>query len=644
MIGSPAMLSARRSPTPSPCPSPVLRRRRSAASRVTSALNADSVSHTGSTGHSRFEHIPADDPAQVAAGERVRRKMQFSFMDPIEKWRARKKVPFKLILQVVKVVLITIQLCLFATCRLAHVSYLENTQFSLDHLFILGWDVMREVNAYPPGGGPLAVYSQRRFFETLDFAVNEYYDLDSLAVSGIGYTDDTVPPVQLCLHEYRNARVFPVNMSYAFDSHLRQRCMELRPTPNEIQNHNFSTRAFLRQHAFNVSFVGLTRTTLSFALNAVRLKESMPADQPDCYRLNVALVLENGDQDGRMLVKMDLKAHMRTCNGDLQSDAAGTSLKAFFTVISSLVIIVCLSSFAMCLRSIYRAQLLRIEAASLLREHFQYHMTYEEHFRFLNLWYVIIIINDGLIVFASLVHIQLDIDLLASPVGVETWNLCAVVLGAGNLLVWIGMLRYFSFFKSYNVLILTVKSAMPSVLRFSVCAMICYAGFVFCGWLVLAPYHLKFRTLSKTSEALFSLMNGDDMFATFAQVWPRSSMIYWFSKLYIYVFVFFFIYVVISLMISIIMDSYETIKAYYREGFPMSPLDEFLAVRRSDPETGVYREDEDDCSLPHFCCCVRHNGSSDDRQPIIDVVDDDSLTVGPPLVRTPEDQGAGYVV
>ncbi|XP_043217654.1 mucolipin-3-like [Amphibalanus amphitrite] len=639
MIGSPAVVSARLSPSPSPCPSPVLRRRQSAASRN---VAADPGSHCGSTGQGRFEHFPADDPAQQAAGERVRRKLQFFFMNPIEKYRARKKLPFKLSLQIFKVVLITIQLSLFATSRLAHVSFLENTQFSLDHLFILGWDVTREVNVYPPGAGPLAVYSQQSYFETLDFAVNAYHDLDNLTVSGIGYTDDTVPPVRLCLNGYRRARVFPANLSYAFDAHVRQRCLDLRPTPVEIQNHNFSTRAFLGKHDFNVSFVALTRTTLSFALNAVRLKEMIPANEPDCYRLQAALVLENGGQDGRMLVRMNVESHLKPCNGNLETSGGGAPLKVFFTIISSLVIVVCISSFAMCMRSMYRAQLLRIETVSLLHEHFEYDLTYEEQLRFLNLWYVLIIINDGLIVFASLIHIQLDIDLIPSPIGVETWNLCAVVLGAGNLLVWVGMLRYFSFFKSYNVLILTVKSAMPSVLRFSVCATISYAGFVFCGWLVLAPYHLKFRTISKTSETLFSLMNGDDMFATFAQVWPRSSMIYWFSKLYIYVFIFFFIYVVISLMISIIMDSYETIKAFYRDGFPMSPLDEFLAVRRSAPETGVYREDEDDCSLRQLCCCVRRRGDAD-RQPIIAAVDDNGVTAEPPLLRTPQDHDAGDI-
>ena len=37
------------------------------------------------------------------------------------------------------------------------------------------------------------------------------------------------------------------------------------------------------------------------------------------------------------------------------------------------------------------------------------------------------------------------------------------------------------------------------------------------------PYHFKFETLMSTSECLFSLINGDDMFATFSSI-PMQSL------------------------------------------------------------------------------------------------------------------------
>ena len=76
------------------------------------------------------------------------------------------------------------------------------------------------------------------------------------------------------------------------------------------------------------------------------------------------------------------------------------------------------------------------------------------------------------------------------------------------------------------------------------------------NWVLL----LQFQTISSTSECLFSLINGDDMFPTFAGMSERSVLIWWVSRIYLYTFISLFIYVVLSLFIALIMDTYETIK------------------------------------------------------------------------------------
>ena len=83
---------------------------------------------------------------------------------------------------------------------------------------------------------------------------------------------------------------------------------------------------------------------------------------------------------------------------------------------------------------------------------------------------------------------------------------------------------------------------------------------MFCGWIVLGPYHTKFRTLSTTSETLFGLINGDDMYATFANIETESVYIWLFSEIYLYSFICLFIYVVSSLVIALLIDGYETVK------------------------------------------------------------------------------------
>lgn len=175
------------------------------------------------------------------------------------------------------------------------------------------------------------------------------------------------------------------------------------------------------------------------------------------------------------------------------------------------------------------------------------------------------------------------------------------------MLVWFGVLRYLGFFKTYNVVILTLKKAAPQLGRFLICAVLIYAGFTFCGWLVLGPYHFKFRSLSTTSECLFSLINGDDMFATFSIMSQKSPMLWWFSRIYLYSFISLYIYVILSLFISVIMDAYDTIKHYYREGFPKSDLHIFVGDTNSEEvSSGLFRSGSNGSLgglMKDLCCC-----------------------------------------
>ena len=69
----------------------------------------------------------------------------------------------------------------------------------------------------------------------------------------------------------------------------------------------------------------------------------------------------------------------------------------------------------------------------------------------------------------------------------------------------------------------------------------------------------QFRDPSVASECLFSLVNGDDMFNTYAMMSQASQAAWIFSKIYLYVFIALFIYVVLSVFISLISDTYETL-------------------------------------------------------------------------------------
>jgi hypothetical protein len=41
--------------------------------------------------------------------EKMRRRLRFFFMNPIEKWQAKRRFPYKFFVQVVKIILVTVQ-------------------------------------------------------------------------------------------------------------------------------------------------------------------------------------------------------------------------------------------------------------------------------------------------------------------------------------------------------------------------------------------------------------------------------------------------------------------------------------------------------------------------------------------------------
>lgn len=552
------------------------------------------------TSHQRLRDQPGCN-MDFYQEERMRRKLKFFFMNPIEKWQAKRRFPYKFIVQVIKIVLVTVQLCLFAHSDYMHVNYAWDNRISFSHLFLRGWDTTQEVPAYPPATGPLAIYKQDDFYKTIDYALDGYYNLNN-AIGSYSYTaeDNSIAPVRLCLYNYKQGIIFGFNESYVFDKQIEETCINIT---HQNYTEVSASKLLLSLENISINFSALVRAHLLFAVKTVNFKAAGPMTPPDCYQFNIIIDLDNRDFDGQMLLSLDAEPKRLECKGDTRYIADSYIESALRTLLNLLVILICSVSLVLCSRAIYRAQLLKFETMNFFKKSYGKALSLEGRLEFLNLWYVMIIVNDVLIIMGSAIKEQIE----RKQFGSDHWNVCSIFLGTGNLLIWFGVLRYLGFFKTYNVVILTLKKAAPKVARFLICAILIYAGFTFCGWLVLGPYHIKFRTLATTSECLFAIINGDDMFATFTITSFKSSMLWWYSRIYLYTFISLYIYVVLSLFISVIMDAYDTIKIYYRDGFPKNDLQTFIAACTDEASSGLYKDDAESSDLSElidrFCCC-----------------------------------------
>lgn len=407
-------------------------------------------------------------------------------------------------------------------------------------------------------------------------------------------------PLKLCLYQYKEGVIFGFNESYIFNSEIDKSCTSLTENVTTM-----GSEAYLASKGVVISFSSLVKATLQFSIKTVNFKVAGPIAPPDCYQFDIEILFDNADHDGQMLLSLDAEAIRLHCKGDMDYTIDSEIDAALRSILNTFVIIICMISFCLCTRAIYRAQLLRRETVTFFRETYGKELSLDGKIDFLNFWYIMIIFNDILLVLGSAMKEQIE----RTNFTADEWNTCSVLLGLGNLLVWFGVLRYLGFFKTYNVVILTLKRAAPKISRFLLCALLIYAGFTFCGWLVLGPYHIKFRSLATTSECLFALINGDDMFATFTTMSSKSDMLWWFSRIYLYSFISLYIYVVLSLFISVIMDAYDTIKKYYKDGFPVNDLRQFMGTMSlQDFSSGIEDENESDSLadvVKKVCCCGR---------------------------------------
>jgi len=80
--------------------------------------------------------------------------------------------------------------------------------------------------------------------------------------------------------------------------------------------------------------------------------------------------------------------------------------------------------------------------------------------------------------------------------------------------------------------------------------------------LLFLCFSFQFETVHKSAQSLFSLINGDEIYATMSIInyEDHPTEIWLISCLYLYSYIILFVFAIANLFIAVIMDSYETIK------------------------------------------------------------------------------------
>ncbi|KAK3698181.1 hypothetical protein QZH41_019282, partial [Actinostola sp. cb2023] len=435
------------------------------------------------------------------------------------------------------------------------VSYMEDSLNTFRHLFI---------DEYSKEGN--FIFTKEQFYTQIQHSVRQYYTLPETAVGiyAIPTVDNVVVPLTLCKYAYLQGFVDPGNRTYTFNREKLWTCQELLPLESSDSNlthfvqRNNLTQNFDR-YADPLKPWGPSLLCISISLSAAWIRSLHLKDDPECYKFNITIIFDNAKHDGKIPVELITDA--KKCERyNFQKDPDDVVRAHGYIVFDVLVMAVCITSFSLCIRSLYRHLKLVKSTKKFFKQQLNDDLSYSDCLDLISLWFVLIVISDSLTILGSIFKILIDRRVGALNTVLSMYDTCSIFLGTGVLFTWIGVLRYLGYMKKYNILLVTLQASGPSVLRFCVCGALLYFGFMFCGWIVLGPYHPKFRTLTMVSECLFSLMNGDDMYMTYSEMQKNSYYVWVFSKIYLYSFISLFIYVVLSLFIGIISDTYERIK------------------------------------------------------------------------------------
>uniref|UniRef100_A0A674C8D4 Mucolipin TRP cation channel 1a n=1 Tax=Salmo trutta TaxID=8032 RepID=A0A674C8D4_SALTR len=516
--------------------------------------------------------------------EALRRKLKYFFMSPCDKFHAKGRKPFKLGLQLLKIVIVTVQLVLFGLSNQMVVTFKEENTMSFKQIFLKDYD--------EGSGDTLAVYTQRDVYEHIFYAVDQYVVLPETTVGryayvyGVGVNGSAL---SLCQQYYKKGSIDPANDTFNIDPRVITDCVGVNPlsVPRAPLGSDYKN--------FTLKFHKLINVTIQFQLKAINIQTIINNEIPDCYTFFITIVLDNKAHSGKVRISLENQAFIKECKDPSVSGHAENYTRLAFDVV---VAIVCMLSLLLCGRSILRGIILQAEYVEFFKTNLGRKVSWDERMEFINGWYILLIISDVLTIIGSAIKIGIESKNMSS------YDECGILLGTSTLLVWVGVIRYLSFFQKYNILIVTLRAAFPNVIRFCCCVAVIYLGYCFCGWIVLGPYHVKFRSLSMVSECLFSLINGDDMFVTFAEMQESSTLVWVFSQVYLYTFISLFIYMVLSLFIALITGAYETIKHQTQEPYHITDLHAFIAECTDTPSSGMFRGLETSpCSF--FCCCDR---------------------------------------
>lgn len=399
----------------------------------------------------------------------LRSRLEYFFMDPMKKWQRRNTRPWKLLVQILKVVVFTSQLVVFGTDMSKFITYKDEMQTTFKQLFLKDWDPSADAIAYPGPYVPYAVYTKPDFMHAINYAIRIYSNISDLSVGPFGYqsnSTETVSPIGICMTNYIQADFEPTIFRYNYSMLTLTECKSIEnfAPANDAKWLDFDIRYHLDKP---INFSTLISTSVKLPLRTLLIEDATSGDAGIiCFNVDIEIFFDNRHRDGQIIINLFSIPRRADCDGRLVESGDVFASRRLLNIV---VILFCALSFSLCTRSLWRASKLLKSSERILARNGRA-LCWGDRLDFVDLWLVLILINDLMITSATIIIASYDERLLET----SNYTICSLLIGLGNFLSWSGLLRYLSFFKKYNLLILTLRKSFAHVMRFMLCTILIY--------------------------------------------------------------------------------------------------------------------------------------------------------------------------
>lgn len=402
--------------------------------------------------------------------ESLRSRLEYFFMDPMRKWQHKNTRPWKLLIQILKIFVFTSQLVIFGSDMAKFINYKEEMQITLKQLFLKDWDPSAEAVPYPGPYIPYAVYTKTDFIRSVNYAISVYSNISDLGVGQFGYQSnrsDILSPIEICIKNYVQADFDPSVFKYNYSIYTVESCKSIENFADAGSSkwQDFDFRDHLDKP---INFSSLVSSRLKLPLRTILMEDATTGyAEIVCFNMDVEIFYDNRHRNGQIVISLTSVPRRAECHGQMTElhGSGFVSRRALYLV----VMFFCVASFSLCTRSLWRSFQLMKTSERILRSHGKI-LNWSDRLEFVDFWLVLIIINDLLVAYATALMSFYDGRLLET----NNYTACSLLLGQGNFLSWLGLLRYLSFFKKYNLLIVTLRKSFLHVIRFMLCTTIIY--------------------------------------------------------------------------------------------------------------------------------------------------------------------------